>query len=60
MHQHFDLIIYIFKCKCFYTFVSKIYGECQMLLMNNGFNTIKVNNSTHVKILIIQECGKTH
>ncbi len=60
MHQHFDLIIYPFKCKCFYIFVSKLNGECQILLMNHGFNTIKVNGSTHVKILIIQECEKTH
>ncbi len=28
--------------------MSKIYDECKIQLMNNGFNTFKMNDSTHV------------
>ncbi len=34
--------------------VSIDYNKCKMKLMNNGFNILKVNDLTHVQILIIQ------
>ncbi len=27
--------------------------ECKMQLMNNGFNTFKMNDSTHVQMLMV-------
>jgi hypothetical protein len=39
----------------FYTSILRNYDECKMYLNNNGFNTFKMNYSTHVKMLIVQE-----
>jgi hypothetical protein len=36
------------------------YDECKMQFVNNGFNTFKMNDSTHVQMLIIQEMQKNH
>ncbi len=33
----------------------KKFNECKMQFMNNGFNTFKMNDSTYVQMLIIQE-----
>jgi hypothetical protein len=38
-----------------YTSISKNCGECKMQFVNSGFNTFKMNDSTHVQMLIIQE-----
>jgi hypothetical protein len=35
-------------------FHLKKYGECKMQLDNNEFNTFKMNDSTHVQMLIVQ------
>jgi hypothetical protein len=37
----------------FYTFISRNYDECKIQLMNDGFNTFKGNDSTHVQMLIV-------
>jgi len=42
----------------FYTSISKYYGECIMQFVNNGFNVFKVNDSTHVKMLVVQKMWK--
>jgi len=42
----------------FYSSISKNCDECKMQLMNNGFNTFKMNDSTHVKMLIVQKMWK--
>ncbi len=31
------------------------FNECKMQLMSNGLNTSKMNDSTHVQMLIVQE-----
>ncbi len=59
MYDHFHIINNPCKYKCdtsqsFYTYIYKNYGECKMQFMNNGFNTFKVNDSTHVQMLTIQ------
>jgi hypothetical protein len=63
MHEHFDLITNSFKYKCknlasFYTCISKNCDECKMQIMNNGFNTFKMYDWTHVQILIVQKMWK--
>ncbi len=35
--------------------VSIYINKCNMQHLNNGFNNFKVNDSTHVKQLIVQE-----
>jgi hypothetical protein len=42
----------------FYTFISKNYGECQRSFVNNEFNTLKMDYSTPVQMLIIQKMWK--
>jgi hypothetical protein len=39
----------------FYTSISINYNECKMKLVNNGFNTFKVNDSIHAQMLIVQK-----
>jgi len=39
----------------FYTFISKNCGSAICKFVNNGFSTIKMIDSTHVQMLIIQE-----
>jgi hypothetical protein len=39
----------------FCTFIEKHYGECKVQLDSNGFNMFKMNYSTHVQMLIVQE-----
>jgi hypothetical protein len=58
MHKHFDIITNPFKYK---------YETCQIFIhpfqkivmntdrFNNEFNTFKVNDSSHVQMLIIQK-----
>jgi len=52
IYEHFDLIFYSninVNITNFYTFIFKNYGACKMWLNSNGFNTFKINNSTHVQ-----------
>jgi hypothetical protein len=35
--------------------VSIYFNKCKIQLMNNGFNILKVNGSTHVHLLIIEK-----
>jgi hypothetical protein len=42
----------------FYTSISKKYGEWKMQFVNNEFNTLKMDDSSHVQMLIIQEMWK--
>jgi hypothetical protein len=63
MHEYFDLITNPFKYKCktsqvFMHPFKKNYGECKMQFMNSDLITFKVNDSTHVQMLIIQEIQK--
>ncbi len=37
----------------FYTSISRNYDECKIQLVNNGFNMLKGNDSTHVQMLIV-------
>jgi hypothetical protein len=34
------------------------YGECKMQLLNNGFNMLKIDGSTHVPCLLLKKCQK--
>jgi hypothetical protein len=36
------------------------YNKCKMLFVSNSFNILKVNGSTHVHMLIIEEMWKNH
>jgi len=63
MHEHFDLIINLFKYKCK---ISQIFvhlfqnimlnAKCNSWIVN--FIIFKVSDSTHVKILVVQEMWK--
>jgi len=59
MHEHFDLITNPFKYKCetcnvFIHPFQKNCDECKMQFIN-VFNTLKMNDSIHVQMLIVQE-----
>jgi len=47
--------ILIWNITNFYTFIFENYDECKMQLDSNGFNAFKMNDSTHVQMLIIQK-----
>jgi hypothetical protein len=51
IYEHFDLI---FNSNINVKY-NKFYGECKMQLISNGFNTFKMNDSTHVQMLIVQK-----
>jgi hypothetical protein len=36
------------------------YGKCKMQLLINGFNMLKVDNSTHVPCRELKKCQKIH
>jgi hypothetical protein len=60
MHEQFELITNPFKYKCetYQIFICpflKNHDECKMQFMSNEFKTFKLNDSTHVQKLIIQE-----
>ncbi len=38
--------------------VSIYINKCNMQCLNSGFNNFKVDDSTHVNMLIVQEMGK--
>ncbi len=38
--------------------VSIYTNKCNMQRLNNGFNKLKVDDSTHVKMLIVQKMWK--
>ncbi len=42
----------------FYRSISKNCSECKMQLMSGGFNKIKMDDSIHVKMLIIKKMWK--
>jgi len=42
----------------FYTSISKNCSQCKMQLMSGGFNKIIMDDSTHVKMLIINKMWK--
>jgi hypothetical protein len=44
----------------FDTSISKNCGECKMQCMSNGFNISKMNDSTHMQMLIIQKMWNFH
>jgi hypothetical protein len=35
-------------------------SKCNKQHLNNDFNKLKVDNSTYVKMLIVQKCEKFH
>jgi hypothetical protein len=37
-------------------YVSIYTSKCSMQLLNSGFNKLKVNDSIHIKMSIIQKC----
>ncbi len=41
--------------KFLYTSIYKNCDECKMQLMSNAFNTFKVNDLTHMQMLIVQK-----
>jgi hypothetical protein len=41
-------------------YVSIYTSKCNMQLLNSGFNKFKVDDSIHIKMLIIQKCEKIH
>ncbi len=48
-----------YKCEALSCYVCSIYiGKCNMQCLNSGFNKLKVNDSIHVKILIVQKMWK--
>jgi hypothetical protein len=55
MHEH---LIIKWNLPKFHTSIYKSCGECKMELMNDGFNTFKVNDSSHVQMLIIFKMWK--
>jgi hypothetical protein len=62
MHEHFDLFTNSSKYKCepsqIFTSISKNYDDWKMQFMNSGSNTLKVNDSIHVQMLIVQKMQK--
>jgi len=45
-----------YKCEALSCYVCSIYiSKCNMQCLNSGFNKLKVNDSIHVKILIVQK-----
>jgi hypothetical protein len=48
IYEHFDLIVNS-------NINVKHYGEWKIQLDNNGFNTFKMNDSTHVQMFIVQK-----
>jgi hypothetical protein len=42
----------------FYASISKNCSECKMQLVDGGFNKFKMDDSTHVKMLIILKMWK--
>jgi hypothetical protein len=40
--------------------VSIYFNKCKMQPMNNNFNTLKVNGSTHVHMLIIEKMSNNY
>jgi len=57
MHEHFDLITNPFKYKCetlgFYVGFNIYINKCNMQHLKSGFNKLKMDDSIHVKMLII-------
>jgi hypothetical protein len=39
-------------------YVSIYFNKCNMQLVNNGYNILKINGLTHVHMLIIEEMWK--
>jgi hypothetical protein len=59
MHEHFDLIPNPFKYNVrLANSISKKIDECKMQLMSNGLNIFKMNDPSHVQMLIVQEMQK--
>jgi hypothetical protein len=56
MYEHFDQIINsninVTHANFLYIYF-KNYDECKIQLANDGFNTFKENDSTHVQMLIV-------
>jgi hypothetical protein len=48
-HSSINVNHYIVMCVSIYT------SKCNMQHLDNGFNKLKVHDSTHVKVLIVQE-----
>jgi hypothetical protein len=52
----------LFKYKCetlsCYVYFNIYTNKCNMQHLNNGFNKFKVDDLTHVKMLIVQEMWK--
>jgi hypothetical protein len=40
--------------------VSIYISKCNMQCLNNAFNKFKVDDLTHVKMLIVKKCDKIH
>jgi len=57
MHEHFDLITNLFKYECetlgFYVGFNIYTNKCNMQHLKSGFNKLKMDDSIHVKMLII-------
>jgi len=51
-HSSINVKHYVVMC------VSIYISKCNMQCLNNGFNKFKVDDSTHVKILVVQEMWK--
>jgi hypothetical protein len=54
-----SFILFKYKCEALIVMCVSIYtSKCNMQCLNSVFNKLKVDDSTHVKMLIIQEMWK--
>jgi hypothetical protein len=53
-HSSINVKHYVVMCVSIYT------NKCNMWHLDNGFNKLKMHDSTHAKMLIVKEMWKSH